>query len=674
MHRPPLSQRPGAETHGTRLAPESPTDSARELRGCSRSTVFHALAFLAWLLAIGISPASRAQWLTQDFALQAGWNSVYFHVDTSHATIDQLLAASPGHPIEEIWLWTPSPSDANALTTQQSPAEAQYWAHWTRGGGPADNLSRLYGNVACLIRTTADFTWRVAGIPVAPTYRWTVSGLNFIGFPSLTDNGGPLFTNYFAPNLGLLDSGTWSTYEGGNSSTPASLTSFDTARVQRGKAYWVKSPTESFNRYFAPFEIESPGSQGLRFDESGSRISVRLRNVTRETRTVRLVRVESEARPAHATAQQPAVRGPLPLLVRGDREGDLFEARHKALPLESSPQTWTLQPKGDVGSEIEIVVGVDRPRLSGNPGDYYAAILRFTDADGLARIDVPASAVKASTAGLWVGNAILSSVDHSLVPYAKATNAVHFTNVLASLGRAENQDGFHYEWVSGTGRILVFNTNTTPPIHGRYLRLGDEKTTPGTTARPYPIRLIVHHDGTSQARLLQAIYHGPDTGGQTVLATAQSALDPAKLAAARRISSVHFPIRTNGWNFAWTLEPGTSAQVLVALDRNDARSNPFVHAFHPDHDGIQPDYKSLQESGAETYDVDRTITLAVDPTSDDFESRTEATTTKRGNYWELVSIPGRGGSGVPAKEYGCSGAFELRRISDIPSLVTWGNP
>lgn len=639
-----------------------------------RSTAFPALALLAWSIVAILGPSARAQWLTQELALKAGWNSVFLHVDTSHATLDELLATSPGHPIQEIWLWTPTPSDANALTTQQSPAEAQYWAHWTRGGSPADTLTRLYGNVACLVRSTADYSWKVVGIPVAPTYRWTVSGLNFIGFPAATDGGGPAFTNYFESNLGLLKTGTWSTYNGGNSSTPASLTSFDNVRVQRGKAYWVKSPADTFNRYFAPFEVESPGSQGLRFDDGVARISVRLRNITRDICTVRLVRVESEARPAHATPQQPIVGGVLPLLVRGTTQGDLFESRHEALPLESTPLTWTLQPKGEVGSEIEIVVGVDRSLLSGNPEDYYAAILRFTDADGLARIDVPASAVKASSAGLWVGTAVLSSVEHSLVPYAKATNAVHFTNILSSLGRAEAKDGFHYEWNSDTGRILVFNTNTTPEILGRYLRLGDAKTTPGTTARPYPIRLIVHHDGTGQARLLQAIYHGPDPGGQTILATSQSALDPARLAAARRISSVHFPIRTNGWTFSWSLSAGSSAEVTVALAHDDARSNPFLHAYHPDHDGIQPDYQAPQDVGIETYGVDRTITLSVDPVGDDFESRTQATTTKRGNYWELISMLGRDNSGAGSKEYACSGAFELTRISDIPRLVIQGAP
>ncbi|HCN78543.1 MAG TPA: hypothetical protein DIT13_15280 [Verrucomicrobiales bacterium] len=59
-----------------------------------------------------------AEWRTESFALKAGWNAIYPHVDSSHATLDTLLAAYPD--VHEVWRWQPErvdprePGDVNA--------------------------------------------------------------------------------------------------------------------------------------------------------------------------------------------------------------------------------------------------------------------------------------------------------------------------------------------------------------------------------------------------------------------------------------------------------------------------------------------------------------------------------------------------------------------------------
>ncbi|MEK7394718.1 MAG: hypothetical protein AAB214_19340, partial [Fibrobacterota bacterium] len=106
----------------------------------------------------------------------------------------------------EVWLRKPKLSSVqftdNPYTTNVT-ASSQ-WAIWTSTRGNTDTLLRLVGNGAYLVnnRAATDYVWTVKGKPVPPTYQWTTTGLNFLGFPT-PENAPPNFTDYLNPAPGL---------------------------------------------------------------------------------------------------------------------------------------------------------------------------------------------------------------------------------------------------------------------------------------------------------------------------------------------------------------------------------------------------------------------------------------------------------------------------------------
>lgn len=745
-------------------------------------------------LCLLLTPAMpcQAQWLKQSFPLKTGWNAIYFHVDLSYTNLDQILSSANSAAIQEIWQWTPTLSQAGDLSDPRTPTEPDFWAHWTRGGSPSDTLDRLHGNVACLVRSTSEFRWEVTGRPVVSAYRWTTSGLNFVGFPTPQGPDAPFIADYFAPAPNLRNGGQFYTYFGGDSTEPQEILDPSDTRLRRGQAFWVKSFDGTYNRYFSPFEVVAPGESGVRFGESAGQISLRLRNMTQKPVTVSLGRIASDRAPTDPAPEPTEIHhGQVPVLIRGEATGDPFNHNYKSIALDARRPSWTLQPKGDAGSEVEIVLGCDRQRLIGNQGDLFASLLRFTDSHHQAQIDVPVSARVGSTRGLWVGNAVVSQVEPYLNTYYTATNAAQFTNLITStLEPHEGEDGLHYEWDSASGRILAFgggswalqasdirgattlirqlqapkdpvsdylrtdrlsastrsaldawNDATAPSeelqsavlldlneqvIAGaplwdstRFAQVALRSETQGLAGknpagwdlqrlqrllledaypddlsrnrstqklgsyvrkvvatggndvpRPFSLRLILHQ-GADSLQLLQKVHHGIGLGGEVILTPNAASLDPSKLAEARRISSVHLPIAANDqpWSAAGgvQLAAAQSASFEVTTAAGDARSNPFIHRFHPDHDNLTADFPPQPApTGEESFDIQRRITLKFAAPGVDFDSRTRAATSLLGEYDEVVTFTGRAGS---RRQFTSRGDFLLNRISDIETLT-----
>ena len=153
------------------------------------------LSWIVFAVVVGFCHSGRAQWITQTNALRSGWNAVFLHVDASHVTLSQLVASDASNPIQEIWYWRSSLPTGQFIDSPQLPAGAgSQWSTWMRPLGTTNALQRLTGNGAYLVRlatNAAAYNWLVKGKPVAPTYRWTLTGLNFIGFPLVTGESMP---------------------------------------------------------------------------------------------------------------------------------------------------------------------------------------------------------------------------------------------------------------------------------------------------------------------------------------------------------------------------------------------------------------------------------------------------------------------------------------------------
>jgi len=602
------------------------------------------------LALLALTPSAWAQWLTQSIAIKPGWTAVYLHVDASDRLLDQLVGSDPANPIVEIWYWQTPSTPAQILPFQTKPATSPEWASWVRAGytnSPAGTLNQLMPNAAYLVHSTGTttFTWTLKGKPVPPSYAWTSSGLNFVGFPTPAATP-PSFAAFLAPApalAGWLQSSASGQhapgiyrYPGGGLGTnnPSILPSFlwSSTPVTRGQAFWMDAGPAYNNNYFGPFQVTGlSSSSGLAFGDSASQSSFTLKNVTSSNLTVSARLLASESAPA---GQVNPVGAP-PVLLRGTLVAT--NLTYPANPLAVNGSTsWTLAPQGQPGSQLTVVIGVDRSVMAGAPGGLYAGTLQFTDSLGLSEVNVPISAQASSYAGLWVGSASITSASNFIKDYARDTNGnlIISSNGPSSLGYAVSN------------------------IH----------TNPGAVASAFPLRLIVHNDGT-KAVLLQRVFWGLGVNSNAVVATSQAALDPAHLGAARRISSVDFPWSQSNtaWPLSGPLAPGASLSTEVDLAYDDQPTNPFLHTYHPDHDNLDATFSQELPQGAESYGVTRQITLTVSPPGNDFTSKTTVGQAFSGAYQESVTLKGLGGS---TRQFSASGAFGLKRISPIATLTT----
>ena len=589
-------------------------------------------ALLALQLALLFALTGRvgAQWQTQSVLVKPGWSAIYLFVDASYTNLDWLVGSDPNNPIAEIWLWQPTVSSVQFVNNPLAPITGgSQWANWERlNTGLSGTMTKLAPNCAYLVHSlaTTNYTWNLKGQPAAPNYYWNATAINLIGFPTVTNNP-PALDTFLAPAPSFAGVATIYQYNGGDLSgiNPSMVFAPHGTKVNRGTAFWINE-TNFVNSYFGPFQVQVP-SGGTTFGTGSGSASIRLINTTPASVTVRLTLQPSETPPAGQTP----IAGLPPIVVRGALNASNVTYTATALS-STTPMSWTLAPQGQAGSDIGVILGVNRGLLTNAPGALYAGILRFTDAQNLTEVDVPASAQPASYAGLWVGGASVSQVSQYLKTYQT------------------NSDGSMAQQTNGAYVVTGIQTNL------------------GTTASAFPMRLILHNDGTN-VNLLQRVFYGLDINSNPVVATAESALDPAQLGSARRISSVEFPwTPTNRtWQFSGgTLAPGATISNTITVNYDDQSTNPFLHTYHPDHDNLDSTFQTQLPIGSESYQIDRLITLSLVPPGNDFISLVTYGQSFNGAYSERITMTG---IGFATSVFNVAGGFTMNRLSSIAQLT-----
>lgn len=498
-------------------------------------------SFLHTLATLFLASTAHAQWQSTTYTLKAGWNSIYLHGDATHATPDDLFAAYPA--VTEVWRWNPNPTQVQFTTSPLIPsAGTPEWSTWVRDGS-ANSLGQLIGQTAYLVKCSSDTNVSLPQRVLPPSAAWVRNGANLMGFPSKFNGSTyPTMGSYFATFPAAIASNVKIyKYVGGDlgPGNPLQVFSPTLERLDRNQAYWFDS--EVVGNFYAPVEISLSNSSGLDFGRMGSTITVRLLNRSAAVSTVTISPVDS----ANAPTGQEAITGSVPLRSRS------FDAQ---------TVTWTeTDITGSFGvvvgpnAAVELTFGIDRTAMTGESDAFYASMLRFTDSAGLYDILLPATARKASLAGLWIGEANVSAVESKVPGY----------------------------------------TDTATP-------------------QGYPLRYLIHVDDAGTARVLSQVFLGKLAGDtpQDGITPLESNLSVADRAGASRIVAAHMPLdrvlATSG-SFA----VGSSLSCTIATDFDDPVS-PFVHQYHPDHDNKSG--STTLVSGQESYDISRAVTFTLSAT------------------------------------------------------------
>lgn len=270
---------------------------------------------------------------------------------------------------------------------------------------------------------------------------------------------------------------------------------------------------------------------------------------------------------------------------------------------KEEPVTGAFTVTVPASGRLNLEFGVDRTQLTGSASALYGSFLRIKDSARLSDVWLPVSAQTATPAGLWVGQVDVTTVN---------------STVAGSPGN--------------------------------------------TTARSFPLRVILHVDAAGVARLLSQAHVGTlaDAGQLPGIALRESALLSSRKADALRLVASHLPLdRAHIGTGAFAV--GSSLAYSVTIPFDDP-TNPFAHAYHPDHDNRDARLAALP-AGVESYTVTRALTFTfTSAPPDGTKILGWGASIYGGTYRETLT-------GIHKSPLTVGGTFTLRRLSEIADIT-----
>lgn len=255
----------------------------------SPSTLLRQCSLAAAVLLLPTAPAAIQ---TQTVGLDYGWNSVWLEVEPvddegETLTVDQVFTAV-GYDIDIVARPLTPVGTAEFIDSPENTFNQAGWLVWYESDLSGDNDSILtHGNQAYLVHVALPSKTDKDGDPAGtlaisgrvgffqPT--WTRGAYNLVGFGI---SGRPRFAEFFAP-LGLDDivaspsDGSAPVIQRLDPATGAWAGVGGTDVLLPGEAYWIWVPFNLKNRHFAgPVAIASPGLSGLAFGVGPGAIEV----------------------------------------------------------------------------------------------------------------------------------------------------------------------------------------------------------------------------------------------------------------------------------------------------------------------------------------------------------------------------------------------------------------
>ncbi|MCK4660711.1 MAG: hypothetical protein KAV82_14410, partial [Phycisphaerae bacterium] len=402
------------------------------------------------------------------------------------------------------------------------------------------------------------------------------------------------------------------------------------AHITAGRGYWVTASQDTV--YDGPLKIDNRSLRGISLAGGVLEHAIRTENLAADSGSVTISHLRSPSDPSQGSS---SLSGSVPLVWFDYGQGAERDLVSQWRPLDG--QTWSLRPAGKAGSAKVLRVAVNRAQLAGSAQTdgmvdrHHQAVLQVTDGTGFRRL-LPVEAETDDRNGLWVGTVTINKV----------------------------------EWIHELGHAPLL----TP------------------TSSEFTFRIIIHKSDQDEYKLLTEATRlwQPDdeanTNGHYILVTpaCQEEFANGKIFSPR-VSTAAFSF-DGDWPLVGDFDTGLTISEPIVVEKGHSL-NPLQHSYHPDHE-----CKRRCVGGAK---AGNSCEFSTDCPADDAGSN-GACAWVGGGCVEVVrdEITFRfddDGYGCP--EWGHSllggtykeeitglyrdlinvqGGFELRRISDIPTL------
>ena len=506
--------------------------------------------------------AVHAQWMTQTIELKQGWNAIWLTLQPVPASCDVVFE---GVEVERVSMWDRSKGGVEYLTDpiENLPLSSD-WLMWRPVNDPQARLNTFVGMLAgksYLVKMREPATLSIKGRAVLVHPEWIPNAMTLTGLPTAGETS---FADWFShvEEIGVDNVDGGGIYEVLTDGLEMPTYRPSLVDAVPGKAYWVT--TGQTLAYDGPLEVTL--SDGADYFDFGAKTNVRklrLRNLTDAPRTVTIELLESQVPPNdHYSTSISNV--PLSMVVMN----------FKTLRNEYRPMPDTLTTNVAVNSTVEIaLIPRANEMISEDRNAVWESVLRVSDGEVVQHIGIQCTQKEplAPPTGLWVGSVVVDAV-------SRAPSRVGATNV----------------W------------NTVDPV---------------PVSQPYSFRVLIHisSDSNNTCRLLQRALPAwlpsedgqePDTYIFIDTEDARQFKNDKTDVQIARISSANFPLM-DPVEMSGEFGSTNGLSCRVVLPYNDS-VNPFVHAFHPDHDNKKYDNNGTASPllpGDESFNVTRDLTF-----------------------------------------------------------------
>ena len=573
---------------------------------------------------------AHAMWDTQVLNLQKGCNAVILRVTPADTLCSEVFR---GCDLKDVTWWNRDRRDDGSGIVPT--AEMLIWYPEATGNGGASTFNRVLGGHTYLIHANAACTLTVVGVPAKANSTVWFGEPNLTGLNLPSETGQVYFSDYFAGLVGHLagDSVAVVAANGNSSVWPAS-----TPIRAADEAVWFTPTGSGKADYMGPLHVSvDTAENAVKFTSNVETRRITVKNATKIDRVVTFRLVDSATPPAGQGTKVGAAA-----LMREEIDWTAGYPKRVFRPCDFNFSTNLA-----AGATFDVAFRPDLDKMPPVVDGAYMAILEVSDA------------------GTTLGN---------VTPVGGTCRHRIGISCDAMLAAAKDPAGL---WV---GTVAVTGVNRARLLTSAASDWDSEKIEP--VNEPFSFRLLVHVDGDGVARLLKEVFVATESdvdSEPTLIVSRAEAIawrgahPNAKI---RRVSSANFPNFGQPKEFVGTdFAHGGTLKATVRQEHND-KTNPFVHAYHPQHDNVwfynkemreyDSDVRTVAETdGTGTYEswpVAREITLAFaesDPAGANYDwNRTVTGGTYREKVTALTKTP-----------ILVEGAFRLNKVADTHILT-----